>query len=160
MERTELTAQHPNATPDRSQSMDEFQATLTANHQRAVAMHDAIIAVVQQRTAAADVADPTHQRRFTNDFSQALIRRADAMRRNLDMAQQNQADAADAPRLACLEQANNNWKWFNWTLAHQSYAPQSANATCTTCRLNRLDQNASTCPSCYDIEISTSLLVQ
>ena len=123
-------------------------------------MHDDIMASVQQRNRAHNVADANQYRQFTDALSQTLIQRADAMRDHLNTAQKHQADAADAPRLACLEQANNDWKWFNWILEHQTHAPQSANTTCDKCGLNRLDQNASTCPSCYDIEISNSLLFQ
>ena len=154
---------HQNAridTPEKRQSLDEFQSQLEDKQKSTYAMHNAIIASAEQRnsTAAAHPSTPHHS--FSDNLTHALMTRSSNMRTNLIKAHEHQATGADAARLSCLEQADANWKWFTWILNHQTQPPQSANEACATCDLDKKDQTSHTCPSCYDIEISTALLQQ
>ena len=152
-----MTPNNPSGPPqDRTQSLDELQDQLQANQNDTIEIIDAISIAVDQRKPASTQATASNTR-FHNHLRSALIRRAANIQSNLNHARHHRELGAHAARLACLEQATAEWKWFTWILEHQSDEPENANQACTECGLARMDQSSHNCPSCYDIEISNAL---
>ena len=138
---------------ERRLDMDRVQSQFEITLQSGTMMHNTMLTMANERSTSPLV---DHMR----NVAKALIKRTDSMRTNLERAQRHRGNDADAARQACLEQVQQQWKWFTWILDNQSHLTENTAERCPNCGLRKIDQHQESCTSCYDIEITNTVAKQ